>query len=476
MTDRPLEDPWWLPGLEIEPEARHHGQTPRGARFTTPHLDGKAADRVARAVRGAALEARNRRSLSEVAEAIGGAALELADPDTRVGATAVELLGAEMGWSRELAVETLEGMAAAWTPGTLLDLVRSELGSTALLEGWGPDEELADGSRRRRRALGPRLLFVVQAGNLPGVAVTSVLRGLLVRSGVLSKTARGEPGLVPLFAAALHGRDQLLAASMASTWWPGGGDDPAFAAWAQRAGSVVAYGGREAVEGIRGRVPARTDLVVYGPKIGLAALLPDALETEERRAQAARRLAEDVCAYEQMGCVSPRLVFVLGQGPDAFARDLADALRRQVERRPPPEPDPATAVALRSLRARAEFRGYAGEGGPRVLSSREGLAWTVIVGGDDPLRTEGLPRVVGVHGVESLQRLRRLLTPLEGAVQTVGYAGREGVEQLADLAVDLGTARLSPLGSVAWPPADWRHDGRSQLLPLLRWTDWEMPG
>jgi hypothetical protein len=26
---------------------------------------------------------------------------------------------------------------------------------------------------------------------------------------------------------------------------------------------------------------------------------------------------------------------------------------------------------------------------------------------------------------------------------------------------------------MAWPPADWRHDGRMQLMPLLRWTDFE---
>lgn len=475
MTAASVDEPWWLPGLEDEPEARHRGETRRGARFTTPRLDGEAADRVARRVRRAALEARDRRSLAEIAEAVGGAALELADPDAPAGAAAVELLEAEMGWSRGLAVETLEGMADAWAPETLLGLVRAEFGSTAPLDGWGP-EEVVDGLGRRRRAAGPPLLFVVQAGNLPGVAVTAVIRGLIVRSGVLSKTARGEPGLVPLFARALHRRDELLAASVAATWWPGGGDDPAFEAWAERSGEVVVYGGREAVEGVRSRVPARTGVLVYGPKTGLAVLLPDALASEEGRTRAARRLAEDVCAYEQMGCVSPRLAFAVGGAPRRFGRDLADALERRVGRRPPPDPDPATATALRSARSRSEFAGYGADDGPLVLTSRQGLAWTVIVGGPDPLRTEGLPRVVGVHGVEGLPELRRLLGPLEGAIQTIGYAGSTGLEELADLSAELGVTRLAPVGEVAWPPPDWRHEGRHQLLPLVRWTDWEMPG
>lgn len=478
MTGRPGEaGPWWLPGLggDDAPGPGHRGETPRGGRFTTPRLDVESARRVADAVRSSALEARDRRSLSEVAEAIGGAALELADPATPVGHAAAELLEEEMGWSGDLARRTLEGMAASWRPETLLAIAREEVGSTAPLDGYGPEREIEGGSRRRR-ASGPPLLFIVQAGNLPGVAVTSVLRGLMVRSGVLSKSAEGEPGLVPLFARALHRRDELLAGSLAATWWPGGADDPAFEAWAGRSGTVVVYGGEEPVTEVRSRAPAGTDVVVYGPRTGLAVLLPDALSTDDDRTSAARRLAEDVCAYEQMGCVSPRLAYVVGGDPLPFARALATELERQVERHPPPGLDPATAVALRSVRTRAEFRGFDAEEGPVVLSSPGGMSWTVIVGGSDPLRTEGLPRVVRVHGVESLPRLGRLVRPLEGMIQAVGYAGTAGVEELAELAAGLGASRVAPLGEVAWPPPDWRHEGRHQLLPLLRWTDWEMPG
>jgi hypothetical protein len=75
--------------------------------------------------------------------------------------------------------------------------------------------------------------------------------------------------------------------------------------------------------------------------------------------------------------------------------------------------------------------------------------------------------------VEDLAQLETVLRPLEGRIQAIGYAGREGAQDLADLGARLGASRVAPLGAMAWPPHDWRHDGRYQLLPLVNWTDFE---
>ncbi len=100
----------------------------------------------------------------------------------------------------------------------------------------------------------------------------------------------------------------------------------------------------------------------------------------------------------------------------------------------------------------------------------------VTILGDDPpcLEVEPLPRVVRVSGVGTLDILKRLIQPLSGRIQALGYAGDGGLlGPLAEAAAELGVGRLAPLGRLAWPPADWRHDGRYQLLPLLTWTEWE---
>ena len=63
---------------------------------------------------------------------------------------------------------------------------------------------------------------------------------------------------------------------------------------------------------------------------------------------------------------------------------------------------------------------------------------------------------------------------LEGRIQAIGYAGSDGLGALAAAASRLGVSRVAPLGSMAWPPPDWRHEGKHQLLPLINWTDLEI--
>jgi hypothetical protein len=189
-------------------------------------------------------------------------------------------------------------------------------------------------------------------------------------------------------------------------------------------------------------------------------------------AAAAAGLARDVCAYEQQGCVSPRIVYVIGD-PLPFAERLAEALATETERLPPPDPDAGTATAIRSARSELEFRGYARSGAVSVLGSTDELAWTVLVHDQPTTETETLPRVVSVCGLSSVQELAGPLQILEGRIQSIGFCGSHDLEALADLAATLGVSRVAPFGRIAWPPPDWRHDGKHQLLPLLQWTDWE---
>lgn len=475
---RKTGEAWHLPGLErgLSPDP-HEGRTRGGLGVRTPRLDRREAERVAGTVRGAALRARRARSTREVAAAASRAALRLADPETEAGRQAVDLLRRELGWTEDLARETLSGMAGSWSGDALLSLLETELGSPEILDGFveapPPGPGAGRSADRRRHAAGPPLLHVVHAGNVPGIAVTAALRGLLVRSGVLCKAPRDEPGLLALFARELAREDRLLGRSLATTWWPGDRRAPPAEAWAGSAGITVVYGGEAAVRALRSRVPPDADLVVYGPKLGVGAVLADVAEgPDERLRRAAEGLAADVWAYEQAGCVSPRVVYVVG-GARRFARALADALEDAAARHPPPPPEPGDAVALRALRAGAEFRGYAGSDA-LVLADEDGLAWTVLVGGEPEPVSEGLPRVVRLHGVGSVREIEAALESAEGRLQSLGYAGDEGRGRLAEAAARLGVCRMAPFGSVAWPPPDWRHDGRHQLLPLVRWTDLEV--
>lgn len=464
--------PWHLPGVEAPSGGGagrpwHRAETAAGSSFRVPALDGPRIASLADRVREAALRARRDRSVAGVVEAVSGAATRLADPDSRWGRRAAKLLRAELGWPAGPARTTLRRMAEGWTGDSLQRLLEAELGNPSLLDGYRP-APTGDGSSRMRRAAGPPLLLQVQAGNVPGVGVTGVIRGLLARSGLLVRPSRAEPGLAALFARSLADVAPDLGRSTAVCWWPRDGT-PSWGTAVKEVDKAVVYGGAEAVRAVRTMLPGDTELVPYGPGLGVAVLLPDASVED-----ATRRLAEDVCAYEQRGCVSPRVLLTPRSLQDEAALALEEALGEWVKRHGTAPLSASEATALRQLRGRAEFPA---EGEARLVGDPEELRWTVLAGGEPALRSEALPRVVRVQGVaEGLTGIRRLLEGIRGRVQVLAYAGRQGREALANVAATAGVSRVCPLGTAAWPPADWRHDGRHQLLPLLRWTDWERPG
>jgi hypothetical protein len=446
---------WHLPGLPEAPDRErdrwHEGRTPAGCAFRTPRLTDQAATAVGEEVRRAALAARRERTLEDVVRTASRAACRLASPSNPIGEEATDLLARELGWTPSTAAETLAAMAEGWTESALWNVIREELRDPRVLDEFRPavteSSQEALTPLRRRRATGPPLLLQVLAGNVPGVSVTATLRALIVRSGVLCKTPQGEPGLLPLFGRALAEADPLLGSSVAATWWPAEAPAEAWKSWVKRSGKVIVYGGANAVQAVRDRVPAEADVVAYGPKLGIAVVLADASEGDtEEVATAAVGLARDMCAYDQQGCVSPRLAYVVGDAR-GFADRLAGALETEVERLGRPAPLPEEALQIRMLRAEAEWGSNAG-----VLGSQEDLAWTIIVEQTPGLRSEGLPRVLRLYPLDRVESLSSVLAPLEGRIQSMGYAGREGLDILADQAAELGSGLAAGRLAARRPP------------------------
>lgn len=461
--------PEWLPGLKtrIEPEVCHEGLTAAGATFTVPVLDAEQAASVAGFARSAALAARRTHGIADVITAISRAGRRLADPSDPIGSRAVAALAASGGWAHHVAVELLGSNAAGWTEECLTSLVNNELGDPALLDGPQMDPV---NSERRRQAAGPPALFLVVAGNVPGVAVTAVIRGLLVRSAVLCKFAQDEPDLVGLFARALAEEDPALAETVATTWWPADSSGPAADEWIKRCGKVIVYGGSDALSGLRARTPPEIPLVEYGPKLGVVCLGIGTTDVE------LAALARDVCAYDQAGCVSPRLVYLLGKSSDqgavqALIERLATTLGTETARSPASPVRDGEAIAIRAARARYQFTT---EDGAQAFGP-EDLTWTVLYRDAPSAYTESLPRTLRMYRVAAASDLRALGSVLEGRVQAIGVAGLDAAERtlVEQLAVEWGVSRVVPAGQMAWPPPDWRHDGQFQLLPLLRWTEFE---
>lgn len=454
-------DAWWLPDEEDELtlDALDVGALRCRYPVPTPAL----IERTVRSLRSARHDL-ERRPVAGIVEAVDAAALRLQDHDDEIRRQADRLVAAATGYSEAMTRLVLDRMAADWRAEPTRRLLRAELGDPAVLDRFTP---AADG--REVRALGPELAFHVFAGNVPGVAVTSLLRSLLVKAPALGKLASGQPVLPILFARALHSVDPELARALALTYWPGGSED---AEWRvlQSADLVVVYGGAEAVASFRERALPHGRLVVHGPRVSVGLIGREALSDETLPDQVARAVA----AFDQHGCVSPHTLWVedpTGHETGPFAEALADAFRDLEPELPRGRISDAEASTIHQQRGSAEMRGHGGSA--RVLAP-EGTAWTVILDEEPVFRASCLNRFVYVHPVDALEETADLLAPVRDILQSVAIAAAP--HRRRDLAAPLaraGATRITSFERIPWPPPEWHHDGRGALQELLRWVDLE---
>jgi len=320
---------------------------------------------------------------------LGRAGARLLDRDDALRQEAETWLPDEAGLSPPMARLVLDRMAADWTSDALRRLLRSEFPEPEMLEGFRPGSE-GDGLR----VMGDSLAFHVGAGSVPGTGATSILRSLLVRTPVILKPGRGDVVLPVLLARAIAEEDERLAGGVAVLYWPGGSGPALEEAALQRADRVVVYGGFEAVEEVRGRIPVTTPLVAYHHRVSVGVVGRGRLGSGGESREIAAKAARAVAAYEQRGCVSPQVIWVEEGGdvnPEAWAELLAKEMARGVDELPPGPTDPGLAGRIHQLRGEAELREAAGHGHRGVRLRRPRVDGTLRTGPGAGGRVYGTP-------------------------------------------------------------------------------------
>ena len=456
-------DAFWLPGLESSElllADREFGEV--AARV--PQLAGAQLQQVIAHIAAARAQLQQI-PVSNIVHAIDAVAARIAAPDTTEGMAARALLPACTGFSRETIEDVLTHMTADWSRASLELMLRSELGNAAVLDA--PAVHAPTG--RTLFASGPRLAYHVFSGNVPGVAVTSIIRSLLVKGATLGKTASGEPVLPVIFARALADVAPDIAQALAVTYWPGGSEELEACAL-QSADAVVVYGGEETVHSISARITPQARLLVHGPRLSFG------IVGREATIAVARDIAAATAAYDQQGCVSPHVVYVeAGAAFDAatLARAVANELELLAGSQPRRRLSHAEVIAIREARARAEFRAIAGAN--VGLFGPQDTSYTVIYDAETKLPVSCLNRTLYVMPVADAEAVTAIVAPHKHVLQSAAIAGISGV-RLHDLARRLalcGVTRLTSFGMLPWPPMWWHHDGRGPLNELLTWHDLE---
>ena len=462
----------YLPGLEdrdVQWQTLAFG--PEGDRLEVevPMLTAPQIDELAQRVKRAAREHLATLAVSQIIEIVDRAVARLLDPADPYRRQADCMLPVITGYDAEMVRLGLTAYLKTFRAPQLHRFVAEDFANPKVLDEFQP---AAKGGAVR--AFGPQLLVHNWAGNVPGLPLWSLVCGLLVKAGNIGKLPSAEPLFASLFARLLAEVHPPLADCMAVVWWKGGDPQCPAALFAQ-ADTVLAYGGNDAIEQIRAQVPATTRFLPYGHKLGFGMIGRDALDTQ-RAPATARLAAHDIARYEQQGCYSPHVFYVERGGkvsPREFAQYLAGELAGLQRRFPRRMLALEDAVAMAGWRQACELQSLAASGAE--LIGDEAAPWCVAYAQQaQPLAPTAGNRTIQVVAVDRLDDVARLIEPHAIYLQTAGLATTPG--ELFRLSQQLGAAgvtRICAIGSMTAPEAGWHHDGRFNLLDLVRMVEIE---
>ena len=394
-------------------------------------------------------------------------------PDDAFRKLALEQGPAATGFSRATLALGLDTFFRQLTRESLHGLLEQDLGHSRRLDEFVSSDTEQKGNRASM-AVGPELLVHITAGNLPSPTLHSMVLGLLARSAQFVKCASGTSLLPRLFAHSIYDAEPKLGACLEIAEWRGGHAELETAVF-ETADCVTATGSDETLAAIRQRLAGRVRFLGYGHRVSFGFVSHRVL-TGLNSKKVVARAAADVVAWNQLGCLSPHVIYV-ENGGSLSAEQFAEALAAELESREQAEPrgelPVETAATIASRRAFYEVRA-AHSPETRHWCSHGSTAWTVVYESDPRFQLSCLYRFIYVKSVKDLAEALQAADSVREKVSTVGIAAPEDqVQELATQLARWGAARVCPLGQMQNPPLAWRHDGRPALSDLLRWTDWE---
>jgi hypothetical protein len=206
-------------------------------------------------------------------------------------------------------------------------------------------------------------------------------------------------------------------------------------------GELHVYGGADAIETARQVVAGREGvrLEAHGPGVGAI------LASHEEIVANADAIAADVTAFDQRGCLSPRVAVVIACDPRDLSR-AADAMHAALLRRGEGVPRGSLAAAaqaeLRLARDAATFHGRALEGPHHLVIERGPLRDAAPAPGP-ALRVLPMVSVTSAEeGARALARLQPELTVIGSTPETLPARAFDGI---------LASVRVAALGTMQRP-------------------------
>ena len=341
------------------------------------------------------------------------------------------------------------------------------------LEGWvdqGPS--FFPGLTARTRAFGARCVHII-AGNAPIVSVLTVIRNSLTRSDALIKL----PSNDPLTAVALvrtmveMAPEHPITKHISVAYWKGGDAKTEEAVYDPRGvEKIIAWGGFDSVKHITRYLQPGIDLITQDPKLSGTIIGKEAFADEATLRSVAKRLALDIGAQNQEGCVSARVVYVESGTDDSGierANRLGEWTFAALQKLPPqlstPHKafDPTLKAEIDALRLSSEE--YTVFGG----RSNEGA---IIVSQEDAPVDFSRSLACRVGNIVPIDSVENAVRSVNAYTQTIGIFPETLKTALRDRLAFQGAQRIVSLGGAA----TMQHNMEKQdaIEPVRRMCKW----
>lgn len=379
---------------------------------------------------------------------------------------------ADSPWRRTLC-DSLSARSG-FHPNTLAE------GLDSALRAWSSDafklcarREILEMMRAGARELAPfACTSVLAGGSIPMPTLLSGILPLVLGSPVLLRETSKDSISAGLLARSIAEIDSNLGDCIEVVRFPVE-DEAAMAAFLE-APCVVATGSDATLSSISNRLTPDQRFVAYGHRFSIAVLGPQSARADSDLEGLADGLALDVARWDQSGCLSPVVLYLVGVST-ANARRLAERISISLEGRSTSMPRgevSAESLAAHSIeRSEARMRAAVRSGAHFF----EGEDFAVSLEAENRPRPAPLSRFLHILPVDSLAMLERVLRPFSAHLSTAAIAGFDGPEVtlVTGTMARLGVSRVCAPGRLQTPPIDWPHDGRPLFIPMARFFQGE---
>lgn len=369
------------------------------------------------------------------------------------------------GFSSAMIDLAFQELASIFRRKNLEKKMRTELG---LAEGPLSQVKFDDrtGTHLQWEPIG--VLLHVLSGNVFLVGAGSLLEGLMTRNVSILKMSSAETQFMPELVQSFQevDRDGVVSGSIALIEYSSK-NKSAMDTFKKGVDGIIVWGGEDAVRGYRNDVPARTRVIVFGPKLSVAVATLKGVD-EVGIDLVADRIAKELSIWDQNACTAPQVLFVeskaLGRG---IAEQTAKSMEVWQKRLPVGPADLNTAVEIQKWRGRYEIQEARGHA--LVFGSQGSVNWTIIYDETMALESSPLHRTIRIVPFEKAAEVAEQIGQLRSYVQTVGLmtTQTEFSEWCRTLG-SLGVLRILDLGDMSTGgEIDHPHDGMYDLPQLM---------